>query len=312
MRRIEQKAGEELADVRLDQAVTALAGITRTRAQKLVEEGRVKVDGRIRPKNYRLRPGSLLEIEIPEEKEFRLVPREIPVKIVYQDAYLAVVSKPAGLVVHPASGHWDDTLVNALLAEVLDPEGCDDPIRPGIVHRLDRDTSGLMVVAKTRWARDSLQHMIRERILKRYYLCLVHGVPSSRLGRIEAPIGRDPVHRKRMAVRGDGKPAVTLFQVLRDYEESSLLEVELVTGRTHQIRVHMSFIGHPVVGDQEYGREGGLERRLGLRRQFLHAHRLEFPHPFTGETLFFRDPLPEDLEQALRRLESPTPEPKKP
>lgn len=304
MKRIVHPVEEDQAELRLDQAVASLAGITRSRAQKLVEEGRVRVDGAVRPKNHRLRPGSVLEIEIPEETEFRLVPRDIPIRVLFQDEHLAVISKPAGLVVHPASGHWDDTLVNALLLGVIDPEACGDPLRPGIVHRLDRDTSGLMVVAKTIDAKDALQRLIQERTLKRYYLCLVHGVPATRLGRIEAPIGRDPVHRRRMAVRGDGKPAVTLFRVLRDLGKASLLEVELVTGRTHQVRVHMSFIGHPVVGDPEYGKAGELEKRLGLRRQFLHAHRLEFPHPFTGEHLAFQDPLPDDLREALAALES--------
>jgi len=303
MKKIVHSVGEEHADFRLDRAVASLAGITRSHAQRLLEEGKVRVDGVPRPKNHRLRPGSILEIELPEEEEFSLIPREIPLNILYQDEHLAVISKPAGLVVHPASGHWDDTLVNALLVGVVDPEACDDKLRPGIVHRLDRDTSGLMVVAKSWRAKEVLQRMIRERILKRYYLCLVHGVPATRLGRVEAPIGRDPVHRRRMAVRGEGKPAVTLFRLLRDYGEASLLEVELITGRTHQVRVHMSYIGHPVVGDPEYGRRGELEKRLGIHRQFLHAHRLEFPHPFSGEALSFRDPLPQDLEDALQKIE---------
>lgn len=293
----------ELSDLRLDLAVSSMAGITRSRAQKLVEEGLVKVDGTPKPKNYRLRRGSVVEVEVPEEEEFRLVAREIPLRIHYQDEHLAVVSKPAGLVVHPSAGHWDDTLVNALISEVINPEVCGDPLRPGIVHRLDRDTSGLLVVAKTQEAMGTLQRMIQERTLKRYYLCLVHGVLETRLGRIEAPIGRDPVHRQRMAVRGEGKPAVTIFRLMKDYGVASLLEVELVTGRTHQVRVHMAFIGHPVVGDPEYGRPGKLEKQLGLTRQFLHAYRLEFEHPFTQTSLSFNDPLPEDLDEALKRLE---------
>ena len=290
---------------RLDQYVARLTGMTRTQAQRLISEGAVRVDGAVRPKNHRLRPGERVEVKRVEPQAAEPLPQRMPLKIVYQDRELAVVSKPAGMVVHPAAGHRDGTLVNALLHSLDGLSGVGGVLRPGIVHRLDRDTSGLMVVAKNDRSHVELQGMVRDRRLKRLYLALVHGVPATRLGTVEAPVGRDPRDRKRMAVTAEGgRPAVTHFEVLREFGRAALLEIELVTGRTHQIRVHLSYIGHPVVGDRAYGVAGGLEGEVALGRQFLHAYRLSFPHPVTGVELSFEDPLPEDLERALRRVES--------
>jgi len=290
---------------RLDQFVARLTGTTRTQVQRLIAIGAVRVNGAEVPKNHRLQPGEYVEVEAPEPTAAEPSPQDIPITILYQDRDLAVVSKPAGLVVHPAAGHADGTLVNALLYALDDLSGIGGVLRPGIVHRLDRDTSGLMVVAKNDVSHLRLQEMVRKRQLKRYYLALVHGIPSTRLGTIDAPVGRDPDNRKRMAVTGKaGRKAVTHFKVEREIPHGALLEVELVTGRTHQIRVHLSYIGHPVAGDREYGTSGVLERESGLERQFLHAYRLLFPHPISGEDLAFVDPLPADLEQALRRLET--------
>lgn len=295
----------EAGGERLDQYLAKVIGLPRAQVQRLISNGGVTVDGKLVPKNHRLRAGELVGVEEPEPSSLEPIPQDIPIEVLYQDEYLAVVSKPAGLVVHPASGHADGTLVNALLYAMNDLSRIEGVVRPGIVHRLDRDTSGLIVVAKNDEAYARLQELIKARKLKRIYLALVHGVPATRFGTIDAPIGRDARNRKKMAVRSEGgKPALTRFEVLRQLRESSILEVELVTGRTHQIRVHMAYIGHPVAGDHEYGARGSLERELGLERQFLHAYRLSFSHPFTGLEMTFEDPLPPDLKQALDRLEN--------
>lgn len=296
------------AGKRLDVFLAERTGITRSRVQELIALGKARVGGEARGKQYRLRPGEEVSLEVPPPEPAEPRPQDLGLRVLYQDEHLAVVSKPAGMVVHPAAGHREGTLVNAALFSLQGLSGIGGMQRPGIIHRLDRDTSGLLVVAKEDRAHLLLQEMVRERALKRFYLALVHGVPASTLGTVEAPVGRDPRDRKKMAVtsRG-GKPAVTHFRVLEDFGTASLLEVELVTGRTHQIRVHLSYIGHPVAGDATYGRRGRLERELGLNRQFLHAHRLRFSHPFTGQPMEFEDPLPEDLAGALKRLRTGTP-----
>jgi 23S rRNA pseudouridine1911/1915/1917 synthase len=291
---------------RLDRFVSRAASVTRMTAQRLISSGAVKVDGRQLNKNHLLRQGERVEITQIEPEACGPSPQDIPLSIVYQDPDLAVVNKPPGLVVHPGAGHDSGTLVNALLYALDDLSGIGGVIRPGIVHRLDRDTSGLMVVAKNDISHVRLQEMVKERSLKRFYYALVHGVPATRFGTIDAPIGRDAKDRKRMAVTAiAARPAVTNFEVERDFSTCALLKVELVTGRTHQIRVHLAHIGHPVVGDREYGLRGKLEKELGLERQFLHAFRLTFPHPAGGRELDFEVPLPEDLDRALKRLHTP-------
>jgi 23S rRNA pseudouridine1911/1915/1917 synthase len=290
---------------RLDLFVARLTGMTRTQAQRLISEGAVRVDGASLHKNHRLQPGESVEVEHSPPRPAKPVPQSIPVKIIYQDRDLAVISKPAGMVVHPAAGHREGTLVNALLYALDDLSGVGGELRPGIVHRLDRDTSGLMVVAKNDLSHLRLQEMVQDRSMSRIYLALIHGVPNTRLGTVNAPVGRDPKERKRMAVTMEsGRPSLTHFKVVGEFRKSALLEVELETGRTHQIRVHLSFIGHPVAGDREYGKPGALEAEIGLKRQFLHAHRLTFTHPTSGEGLAFEDPLPKDLLEALNRLQA--------
>ncbi|OFW55990.1 MAG: hypothetical protein A2W01_04475 [Candidatus Solincola sediminis] len=292
------------ADARLDQYLTKPTGLSRNRVQKLLSEGAIRVDGSTCHKNHRVRIGEVIEVEIPEPQAAQPEPQDIPVEILYEDEYLAVISKPAGLVVHPAPGHPDGTLVNALLFSIEDLAGVGGVMRPGIIHRLDRDTSGLMVVAKNDRALSRLQEMVKERELKRIYLALVYGIPATRFGTIDAPIGRDSRNRKKMAVRAEGsRAALTHFEVLRQFGEASLLQVELITGRTHQIRVHLAYIGHPVVGDPEYGVRGSLEKKLGIERQFLHAFRISFTHPVSGLEMTFEDALPADLEEALGKLE---------
>jgi 23S rRNA pseudouridine1911/1915/1917 synthase len=287
---------EEARGTRLDRFLALLPEIgSRAVAERLVEEGGVLVDGRARPKSHRLAGGEELELEPPAPRPSGLVAETIELQIPYEDEHLLVVDKPAGLVVHPAPGHADGTLVHGLLA--YDVEGGDEPERPGIVHRLDRDTSGLLVVARSPEAHRRLQELVQLRALTREYLALVVGRPQSRRGMIDAPIGRDRRDPMRQSLDTDTpREAVTHFEVEELLPRHALLRVSLETGRTHQIRVHLNGIGLPVAGDPLYGRAGDL----GLERQFLHATRLAFDHPFTGERVDVTSPLPADLEAALR------------
>ena len=281
---------------RLDRALAARGEIgSRTLAERLVADGAVLVDGRPRPKSHRLEGGEEVLVELPAPQE---PPAAEPMEldVAWEDEHVLVVDKPAGVVVHPAGGHRSGTLVHGLLA--LDAAGGDDEERPGIVHRLDRDTSGLLVVARSEEAHASLQELIRRRELDRRYLALVNGAPQSRTGRIEAAIGRDRVDRSRHSLdTATPREAITHFETLELLPGHTLLEVRLETGRTHQIRVHLEAIGLPVAGDPVYGVAGDL----GLERQFLHAARLAFQHPLTGERIEVESPLPADLAEALGR-----------
>jgi 23S rRNA pseudouridine1911/1915/1917 synthase len=293
-----------LGGARLDRVVAGLDGVgSRTLAARLVEEGRVLVDGAPRHRAFRLLPGMTVEVDVPDPDD--ALPEHdpsVPFAIRYEDEHLLIVDKPAGVVTHPSPGSRDATLVHGLLGRAV--VGGDDPLRPGIVHRLDRDTSGLLVAARSQEAHRGLGRLMRRRAIEREYLALVHGRPSARSGRIEAPIGRDPAHRTRMAVDGNAaRPAVTHFVLEEALASFTLLRLRLETGRTHQIRVHLGAIGHPVVGDRTYTPSSA--ERLGLGRQFLHAARLGFPHPITGEALEVESPLPDDLAAALERARHP-------
>lgn len=288
--------GAELAGRRLDAALGGVEEVgSRAEAQRLIEAGRVRVDGRERPKRHPLAEGELLEAWTLAPPPSELVPESIPMTVRYEDAHLLVVDKPAGVVTHPSAGHREGTLVHGLLAHAV--AGGADPTRPGIVHRLDRDTSGLLVVARAERAHRRLQRMLRDRTIERTYLALVHGRPPPALT-IDRPIGRDRRNRTRMAIQEEGREAVTHTRRLEQLARHALLEVRLETGRTHQIRVHLESVGHPVVGDPVYTRRADT---LGLDRQFLHAARLRFPHPETGEEIDVESPLPHDLEAALQR-----------
>ncbi|HSL63918.1 MAG TPA: RluA family pseudouridine synthase [Gaiellaceae bacterium] len=286
---------EDAAGERLDRYLARLAEVgSRAEAERLVAAGLVLVEGVARPKSHRLAGGEELELSLPSSRPSGLEPETMELDVVWEDAHLLVVDKPAGLVVHPGAGHATGTLVHGLLA--LEAEGGEDPERPGIVHRLDRDTSGLLVVARTDAAHRALQEAIRERRVTREYLALVRGRPRSRRGRIEAPIGRDRRDPTRMSLdTATPREAVTLFEVEELLPRHALLRVTLETGRTHQIRVHLAAVGLPVAGDPVYGVAGDL----GLVRQFLHAARLAFDHPVTGEPVDVRSPLPPELEAAL-------------
>ncbi len=259
----------------------------------MLADGSVRVDGKPRAKSHRLAGGEQLEFEAPERAPTTLVPEPMELRIPYEDEHLLVVDKPAGLVVHPAAGHGTGTLVHGLLAHEA---AGGDAERPGIVHRLDRDTSGLLVVAKSPEAHRRLQDLVRAREVEREYAAVVVGRPRSRTGRIEAPIGRDRTDATRHSLdTATPRDAVTHFEVAELLPRHALLRVTLETGRTHQIRVHLAAIDLPVAGDPVYGRPG----ELGLERQFLHAARLAFPHPFTGERIEVTSPLPDDLAAAL-------------
>ena len=279
---------------RLDRALAARGEIgSRGLAERLVAEGAVLVDGRPRPKSHRLEGGEEVVVELPAPLE-PLAAEPMELRVAWEDEHLLVVDKPAGVVVHPAGGHRSGTLVHGLLA--LDAAGGDDDERPGIVHRLDRDTSGLLVVARSDEAHARLQDLIRRRELDRRYLALVKGAPLSRTGRIEAPIGRDRVDRSRHSLdTATPREAITHFETVELLPEHTLLAIRLETGRTHQIRVHLEAIELPVAGDPVYG----VARDLGLERQFLHAARLTFEHPLTGDRVDVESPLPDDLAGAL-------------
>lgn len=287
--------------LRLDLALKKVfPEISRSRVQQLIDEGYILVNGRKAKASYQVRIGDEISVTIPDPQPLEVVAEEMPLNIIYEDKDLAVINKPAGMTVHPAPGHSRGTLVNALLARCHDLSGIGGYLRPGIVHRLDKDTSGLMLVAKNDLAHLRLAKAIKQRKVKRIYMGLVHGVPSPRQGCIDAPIGRHPVRRKEMTVTPiNSRPAITNYKVIEEFSSYSLIEARLETGRTHQIRVHMAYIGHPIVGDPVYGRRKG---NLGLRTQALHAARLVFSHPTTGEIMDFQAPLPTAFKEALDRL----------
>lgn len=273
-------------------------GLTRSQVQRLLQEGHALLNRLPARAGQRLKAGDRVWVHIPPAQPVEVQAEAIPVPVLYQDEYLLVVDKPAGLPVHPSPGHPSHTLVNALLALCPGLKGIGGELRPGIVHRLDKDTSGLMVVAKSHGVHLALSQAFKERWVKKGYLALVTGRVALDSGVIDAPIGRDPRHRKRMAVVPGGREARTRFRVLRRLQAYTLVEVFPETGRTHQIRVHLASMGHPLVGDALYGRKAA--HLVG--RQFLHAHFLAFHHPVTGQWLEFTSALPEDLERALAAL----------
>jgi 23S rRNA pseudouridine1911/1915/1917 synthase len=287
----------DAAGERLDRFLSGLPEVgSRAAAGRLLSEGGVRVNGSREPKSHRLAPGDVLDVSVPERRPSALEPEQLDLRIAFEDDSLLVVDKPAGIVVHPSAGHASGTLVHGLLGHEV--AGGQEAERPGIVHRLDRDTSGLLVVARSDEAHRRLQQLLRQRKIVREYLALVHGRPRSRRGRIEAPIGRDRHDPTRISLDTDTpRDAVTNFEVLETMRGHALLRVALETGRTHQIRVHLAAIDLPVSGDPTYGLGGDL----GLERQFLHAARLAFPHPLTGEPVEVESPLPGDLEAALEQ-----------
>ena len=286
---------------RLDVFLAERAGMTRSAVQRLLEQGLVTCGGRPVRKNAKTAAGAAYRLTLPEAQPVALVAQAIPLDVVYEDADVLVINKPKGMVVHPAAGHADGTLVNALLHYCGDSlSGINGEKRPGIVHRIDRDTTGLLIVAKNDFAHQALSEQLKDHTLRRTYECIVRGGFSEDSGTVDAPIGRHPVNRKKMAVtEKNSRPAVTHWEVIARYGQYTHLRCRLETGRTHQIRVHMAYIRHPIAGDPVYG-IGKPE--LGLTSQCLHARELTFLHPRTGEAVTVCCPLPEEFEHALKLL----------
>ncbi|MCM6931156.1 RluA family pseudouridine synthase [Enterococcus italicus] len=275
-----------------------LANYSRSQIQLWLKEACVKIDGVVVKANYKVQKGDRITIQIPEPETLDLIAENLPLEIVYEDADVAVINKPQGMVVHPSAGHPNGTLVNALIYHLNSLSSINGVIRPGIVHRIDKDTSGLLMVAKNDQAHEDLAKQLKDKTSLRKYVALVHGVIPHDKGVIRAPIGRSTVDRKMQAVVDNGKDAVTHFQVLERYDDYTLVELQLETGRTHQIRVHMQYIGYPLVGDPVYG----LKRTIKGNGQFLHAKLLGFTHPSTGEKMVFEAPLPEIFKKTLAKL----------
>lgn len=279
----------------------SVEGVTRSAAARLIEDGMVLLDGKTAPKSCRLTGTETVEVTLPEPEPIDAVPQDIPLDVVYEDADVIVVNKPSGLVVHPAPGHPDGTLVNALLYHCGESlSGVGGALRPGIVHRIDRDTSGLIIAAKNDAAHQGLAAQLKDHTLARTYECIVTGNLREDRGTVDAPIARDPRDRKRMAVVPGGRDAVTHWEVIARYPGYTHVRCKLETGRTHQIRVHMAYLGHPILGDMVYGAKKPVP---GLTGQCLHAVELRFLHPRTGEAVELRCPLPEEFQTMLRKID---------
>lgn len=299
MEKMEHIILEEQKGDRIDKAVSMLdSEWSRTQVQQWIKEGHVLVNGSPVKSNYKCSINDKIEIFIPNLEVLDVLPEEMDLDIYYEDKDVLVVNKPRGMVVHPAPGHLTGTLVNGLMAHCKDLSGINGVLRPGIVHRIDKDTSGLLMVAKNDMAHESLVNQLVEKTVTRKYKAIVHGVIPHDFGTIDAPLGRDPKDRQSMTVVDDGKHAVTHFHVLERFNAFTLVECQLETGRTHQIRVHMKYIGYPLAGDPKYGPKKTLE----IDGQALHAGVLGFTHPRSGEYLEFEAPLPEDFKQLLDQL----------
>lgn len=284
---------------RIDKYLCEQTQLTRSRIQQLIEQGAVVVNGKATKSNYKINPGDLIEVSYEDLSELDVVAQDIPLDIRYEDSDVIVINKPRGMVVHPANGNQQGTLVNALLYHCKDLSGINGVLRPGIVHRIDKDTTGLIIVAKNDKAHLELSKQLQDKTVNRLYYALVHGTFAHDYGTIDAPIGRDETDRQKMAVtEKNSKEARTHFRVLERFKDYSLVECRLETGRTHQIRVHMRYINHPIVGDEKYG----YRRTMKIGGQLLHAHQLEFVHPSTGEKMVVEAEIPQDFAEVLQRL----------
>lgn len=281
--------------------ISVIKDLSRMNAKRLIEDGNVQVNSKNSKVSYKVQNGDIIEIHIPEAKQLDLKAQEIPIEVVYEDSDIIVVNKPKGLVVHPANGNWYGTLVNAIMAICKDSlSGIGGEVRPGIVHRLDKDTSGLLIIAKNDKAHINMSNEIKNRKVKKVYIALVRGIVAENEATINMPIGRSNKDRKKMAVVKNGKEAITHFKVIKRFDKYTLLEVKIDTGRTHQIRVHLSEIGHPVVGDEIYSNG---KNEFGVHGQLLHAKSLDFKHPITGKDMHLEAELPEEFKNVLKKLE---------
>lgn len=293
-------AEAEDAGTRADVFLAAKLGVSRSNMQKLLEDGRVKRGEKIIKANYKVRAGEMFVVDIPEPEPIEAVPENIPLDIIYEDDDVVVLNKARGMVVHPAPGNYTGTLVNALLYHCSNLSGINSAIRPGIVHRLDKDTSGIMIVAKNDAAHISLSQQIQSKTAVRTYIAVVRGNIKTDSGTIETQIARDKTDRKKMAVvKEGGRDAITDYEVLERFGKYTLVRCKLRTGRTHQIRVHMEYLGYPLVGDPKYS---PMKTPFGIKGQALHSHTLEFTHPRTSERMKFEAPLPEDMHKIITRL----------
>jgi 23S rRNA pseudouridine1911/1915/1917 synthase len=277
-----------------------LPELSRSRIQTLIKENYVLVNFKPSKASYKIKRGEKIKVFIPPDREIEIQPRDIPFEIIYEDEDIAVINKPSGIVVHPAPGHYNDTLVHGLILKLKNLSGIGGKIRPGIVHRLDKDTSGIMLVAKNDFAHKKLVEAFKERLIEKNYIALVYGRLTQKKGKIETFIGRHPIARKKMAVLKEGKLAITFYEVLEIFNKASLVLAKPVTGRTHQIRVQFSYIGHPILGDPIYG---GLKHDLPKPpRLMLHAYEIVFKHPRTNEEMKFRVPIPEEFQSYIEKL----------
>ncbi|MDF2698552.1 MAG: pseudouridine synthase [Haloplasmataceae bacterium] len=290
---------EEETSERLDKLVsTKFSDFSRNQIKKMMDEDLVFVNKKLEKASYKVKWGDVISVMVKDPEVAEIIPEDIPLDIYYEDEDVIVINKPSGMVVHPANGHYTGTLVNAVLAHSDDLSGINGVCRPGVVHRIDKDTSGLIIMAKNDQAHNSLAEQFKEKTTVREYFALCHGCINHLKGTVDAPIGRDPNERKKMAVVAGGRHAVTHFEVLEHLGEFTYVKCKLETGRTHQIRVHMSYIGFPLVGDDRYG----PKKVIGDQGQFLHAAKLGFVHPKTNEYLEFTSPLPEYFEKFLNNL----------
>ena len=301
------RVGREISSERLDMFLSSESAMTRSRVKKLIKLGAVTVNARPEMKtSHKLRGGDRVELLIPDEPEGVLVPEDIPIEIIWEDKHLIVINKPPGMVVYPAAGNRSGTLMNALVSKCTISASAGAPLRPGIVHRLDKETSGAMVIAKDDLSYHDLVRQFKEREIEKHYLAILSGSLKKEKGEIIAPIGRSLSDRKKMSTRTKkGKEAVTEFEVIERFGPATIAKVRIITGRTHQIRVHFASIGNPVMGDRTYGKKTSLRvgnRTIPFRRQMLHAHTIKFRHPVNGDIMEFTAPVPEDMEKAVKEL----------
>lgn len=298
---IELIVSQEDADKRIDAYLCANTELSRSRIAALMQEGALCVNGKVQTKpSFKVSPGQKLELALPEVRPVTIEPQNIPIDILYQDSDIVIVNKPCGMVVHPAAGNEDGTLVNALLYHVHDLSGIGGEMRPGIVHRLDKDTSGLILIAKNDKAHAALSEQFKARTMEKHYRAVAFGNFSDDHGLIDAPIARHPIDRKKMAIVKDGKPSQTEWTVLERLKSATYLDVHLLTGRTHQIRVHMQSVGHPLLGDVIYA--PNIKTSVHIPRLMLHAYSLAFTHPSTDDRMTFTAPLSEPFLSALEKL----------